>query len=525
MSPTYGVGEDLPVDDALVEDLAADGPATDGTRFSDALGKTVRFVAATGALGSGIHEPSLTIAMEGRPHFVAADAGTTDAGPYYLGAGTAAFSRSAVKDDLRIMLQAGVTGNVPVLVGSAGTAGADVHVDWVLDIVREIIRERSILLDRPLRVGVVRSEPSRSQLLDLWDGGNIAPLNQLGSSAELFGDTEVLGQASKVLTGNGDGGAKRATIERADRIVAMMGVEPLQAALALEVDLVLAGRCSDAALYAAIPVAMGLPEGLAWHAGKIAECGTLACVTHGKGVLTVQIDENGIDIVPIGPDLRCTPQSIAAHSLYENADPYLHKECSGTLDLSESRFTALSDRAVRVTGSRFHTAAEYTMKLEGAELVGYQTLIIGGVRDPYIVAELDDWLDRVKAQTMSSAHRLLAEPTGDLDVSFHCYGRNGVMGALEPVQDRVPWDVGIVAVFTASTQERATALADLARQPLLHTPIAKWKGAITGFACLHSPAPIERGPVYRFCLEHVARPENPMALVSVELLVIGESSR
>ena len=56
------------------------------------------------------------------------------------------------------------------------------------------------------------------------------------------------------------------------RVVAMMGVEPLQEALKNDVDVVLAGRCSDAVIYAAKPVAEGVDPGLAWHLGKIIEC-------------------------------------------------------------------------------------------------------------------------------------------------------------------------------------------------------------------------------------------------------------
>src|ERR1700738_1722805 len=98
----------------------------------------MRYVAAAGALGAGVDRDSLFAALEEDPHFIAADAGTTDAGAFALGAGETAFSRGAVKRDLSVMLEAGLRARVPVLVGSAGTAGADVHVDWVIAIVEEI---------------------------------------------------------------------------------------------------------------------------------------------------------------------------------------------------------------------------------------------------------------------------------------------------------------------------------------------------------------------------------------------------
>src|SRR3981081_2795630 len=99
------------------------------------------YIAATGALGAGVDRDSLFAALDEDPQFIAADAGTTDAGAFALGAGETAFSRGAVKRDLSLMLEAGLHARIPVIVGSAGTAGGDVHVDWVLAIVDEIAGE------------------------------------------------------------------------------------------------------------------------------------------------------------------------------------------------------------------------------------------------------------------------------------------------------------------------------------------------------------------------------------------------
>src|SRR5258707_15364042 len=98
----------------------------------------MRYVAATGAVGAGVDRAALFEALENQPRFLAADAGTTDAGAFALGSGETAFSRAAVKRALSLMLEAGLQAQIPVIVGSAGTAGADVHVNWVMDIVEEI---------------------------------------------------------------------------------------------------------------------------------------------------------------------------------------------------------------------------------------------------------------------------------------------------------------------------------------------------------------------------------------------------
>ena len=420
----------------------------------------IRFLAATGALGAGVHAQSIEQAMqEFRPHFIAADAGSTDAGPFALGAGVAAFSREQVRRDLETTLRAARLGPVPVIIGSVGTAGADIHVDWTMDIVRDIARQHGWTL----RVAVLRSEQSKTYLHQLDAAGRIRPLDP----APPFGP---------------------GTIDAASRIVGMMGVEPIQQALQQDVDLVIAGRCSDPALYAAMPIMLGFPAGLAWHAGKVAECGTLACETMGKGVLTAIVRHNEAIIGVVGDGLRCTPQSIAAHSLYENGDPYLHRECSGTLDLTRSVYEQMPDgKSVRVTGSEFPAAEDYTVKLEGAELAGYQTIMIGGIRDPLIIGQLDGWLGRIKQHVYHSVAELLGVARADYELHFHVYGRDAVMGSSDPQRHAPSHEVGIVVEATALSQEVATKIVKLCRQPLLHAPIPEWKGAITGFACLHNP--------------------------------------
>lgn len=458
----------------------------------------VRFVAATAMLGGGVHASALQQALDLEPHFIAADAGTTDAGPYSLGSGEPAFPRAAVKRDLRVILQARQQRDIPALVGSAGTAGADRQVDLTLDIIQEIAREEGM----SLRVAVIRSEQDSAYLTRLHREGRIRALEPAPEIDET-------------------------TFVKSVHIVGMMGAEPLQAALSQGADFVLAGRCSDPALYAAIPIMRGFPEALAWHAGKVAECGTMACVGR-NGVLTGAVQRDAAILRPVGKEIRCTPQSVAAHSLYEAGDPFIQKECSGTLDISRSRYTAEGETAVRITGSCFTPADAYTVKLEGAELVGYQSLMIGGIRDPYILKQLDHWLGEVRDTILRVVNRTLGVDltAPGYRLLFHVYGRNGVMGDLEPPSTRIPHEVGIVVEATAPEQEIATEIIQLARQPFLHHNIPEWMGGITSFACLHNPGHVNRGPVYRFNLNHIAIPHSESEMFRTDFVNIqGGRSR
>src|SRR6202022_2267862 len=115
-----------------------------------------------------------------------------------------------------------------------------------------------------------------------------------------------------------------------------------------------------------------------------------------KGVLSKPVSYDHITNRPYGDGLRCTPQSVAAHGLYENADPFLHRECSGTLDLTNATYEPIDNVTVRIRGTEFFSEPVYTVKLEGAELAGYQSIIIGGIRDPYVIRQLDSWLGSVR---------------------------------------------------------------------------------------------------------------------------------
>jgi hypothetical protein len=76
------------------------------------------------------------------------------------------------------------------------------------------------------------------------------------------------------------------------------------------------------------------------------------------------------------------------------------------LRTNNARYEAISDRAVRVSGSEFVQDPEYTIKLEGVRHIGYSTILMGGVRDPYILSQIDSWLarldDNIKTRTRNT---------------------------------------------------------------------------------------------------------------------------
>ena len=452
--------------------------------------KEVRVLAASGVCGSGFREESLEEAMGRRPDFIGCDGGSTDPGPYPLGAGVTSFPAVSIKRDMRLMLLAARKAGIPLLMGSAGTAGGAPHVAAVRRIVEEIAREEGLKFP----MAIIHAEQDKDYLKHRLREGRIKPLKPAPDFDE-------------------------GTIDRAERIVGMMGEDPYLRALDKGAEVVIAGRSSDCAIYAGIPVRKGIPAGIAWHAAKILECGT-ASVEQRKSpdCLMATCREDHFDVEPLDPSLRCTPQSIASHSLYENADPYLHVESNGTIDLTESQYAALDNRRVRVSGSGFRPAKTYTVKLEGAEKVGYQSVIVGGIRDPFIIRQIVDWVERLHGRVHARVAEIYGGRLGRDKYVFNVriYGKNGVMGALEPVKRIAGHELCLLLEVTAPTQEIASAIASVTRHQALHLPIPEWSGLITGMACPYNPAYLERGAVYRFCVNHVVEPDDPYEMFPTE---------
>src|SRR5262245_56055356 len=62
-------------------------------------------------------------------------------GPYYLGSGELATAPAATRRDLRKVLLGALKLKIPLIIGSAGSAGAKPHLEQTLAIIREIARE------------------------------------------------------------------------------------------------------------------------------------------------------------------------------------------------------------------------------------------------------------------------------------------------------------------------------------------------------------------------------------------------
>jgi len=445
----------------------------------------IRVLSATGMLGSGFREETLKRAMALRPDFIGADSGSTDPGPYYLGSGDAQFSDSTYKRDLRLMLRAARAAKIPVLVGSACTAGIDAQLARLVGIARDIAREDKL----QFKLATIASEQDKGYLKRKLKEGRITPL----ANAPRF-DEDV--------------------IERSAHIVGLCGIEPYIEALEHGAEVIIAGRSSDTSIFAALPVMRGCNPATAWHMAKIMECGA-ACVVQRKypDCMVATLADDHFVVEPPNPEYRCDPVSVASHNLYENSTPYELIEPSGVLSTVDARYEALSDRAVRVSGSTFRKSERYTIKLEGAELAGYQSIIVGAVRDPVILRQFDSWLAGLETAVKDRIRAVF----GDVEYKFHTrvFGKNAAMGPLEP-ETAIGHELGLLFQVTAQTQELATALMKSVGHMAVHYPVPEWSGLITSIAYPYSPAEIARGASYRFNMNHVVEPASPLEMFRID---------
>ncbi|WP_405798208.1 acyclic terpene utilization AtuA family protein [Streptomyces sp. NBC_01506] len=442
-----------------------------------------RILAPTGALGAGFDAEAFWRGVAARPDVIACDAGSTDSGPAALGSGIPKLSAQAVTRDLRLMLRARDELGVPLIIGSCGTSGRDVGVDRVAGLVRAVAAEENLRLT----LGLIYADQPADRLRALYDEGRVRALpNAPAIDRDLFA---------------------------AGHTVAMMGVEPIQEALSAGCQVILAGRASDTALFAALPHLRGADPGLTWHMAKTVECGAACAIPPSANGLLVHLREDHFDVTTLATGSRLTPRSVAAHTLYENADPFHILEPSGTLDTTDATYTAVDERTVRVAGARYLPAEGYTNKLEGAQLVGYQTVIIGGVRDKVVIERLPDLLPLAKKYFEAKILDVFdgtVDPAA-VDIDYRLYGAGAVLAGGEPAPLH-PQEVGVLITVTAPDQSTAHAVATFVAHASSHLPIPEYDGLVSTLAYPYSPPELDRGPLYRFTLNHVVTGVSPTEL-------------
>lgn len=451
-----------------------------------------RVLVPSGVLGLGFDREALAQGIAARPDIIAIDGGSTDSGPYSLGAGVSKYSRAATKSEWRQLMLARAEAGVPLVIGTAGTCGTDATVDWMATITRELAEE----LGQNLKLALLYSSQPQGRVAAMLRDGKITALMP---APEISADS-ILGLTN---------------------IVALAGAEQVQAAINTGAEIVICGRATDTATIAALPLMRGDHAGGAWHGAKIAECGALCSTNPTSGVILVDFDDTGFTVEPLAANASCTPHSVSAHMLYENADPFVLHEPGGSLDVRGATYRALDDRRVRVEGSRW-VPGPYTVKLEGARVAGYQTMILAVLRTSHYVIHARDWMEKLSAFLQGEISTRMGLEPGAYHLDFRLIGMDATLGPLEN-RTGTPSEVGVLGIITADTQETAGEIGRLINPFVLHYPLTEHEELPT-FSFPYSPATTDRGPLYEFALNHVLTLDDPMAAFRLDVVEVGHAA-
>ncbi|HLW48161.1 MAG TPA: acyclic terpene utilization AtuA family protein [bacterium] len=455
------------------------------------MNKTLRFLAPNGHLGFAPLKPgSFELGVAARPDFIVSDSGSDDIGPGPLGSDTCTSPKEWQRHDLEHILLASRKLGVPMLIGSAGDTGSNSRVDMYVEMIREIAARHNL---GSFRLGCFYSEVPNALVRKRIAGGEaVAGLN--GRSDLTMED-----------------------LEATDRIVAMAGIHPYNALLDMGADVIIGGRSSDLAICAGPAIRAGFPEALAYYLGKVLECASFCAEPYGaKESVIGEISMDDVKVTAMHPEQRCTIASVAGHAMYERSNPFFEYALGGELDMRGCRYEQYDARTTRITGPVWNPARELRVKLEGAGKVGERYVGIAGIRDPYTIANID--------RVIGWARRAVEEKFGTAGYELHyqVFGRNGVMGDLEPVKTPAH-ELGIVVYGVAPSRAMAEEVCMIGTRQLFYARLPEVKGTAGGVAFPLDEV-LRASAAYRWTVNHTLRVDDPLELFPLHLIDVGRTA-
>jgi hypothetical protein len=441
--------------------------------------RSLKIICPNGHLGFAPLKPeSFALGVAAQPDYIAADSGSDDIGPVPLGSDTSTSPLAWQTYDLEQMLLAARRLGVPMIIGSSGDTGSNSRVDMYVRIIRELaVKHR---LPR-FRLGYFYSEVERERIRRSIRAGS--PIRGLDGRPDL----------------------SEAELDATDRVVAMAGAHPFVDLLRQGVDVIIGGRSSDSVVFAAPALHHGFPEAESYYLGKVLECASFCAEPYGaKETVLGEISQEDVKVTAMHPGQRCTVASVAGHAMYERSNPFHEYVAGGLLDMTDCRYEQVAEKTTRITGMKFHPAEEFRVKLEGSGKVGERFVGIVGIRDPYTIANVE--------QVIAWARQQTRERFGESGYELHytVYGRNGVMGDLEPVKTPAH-ELCIVVQGVAPTREMAEEVAMTGTRQMFYARLPEVKGTAGGVAFPFDEV-LPASAAYRWTLNHTIAVDDPLEL-------------
>lgn len=451
--------------------------------------RSMKIICPNGHLGFAPLKPaSFHIGVDAGPDFIAADSGSDDIGPVPLGNDTCASPKAWQAHDLEEMLLASRRIGVPMIIGSAGDTGTNSRVDMYVEMIREIAEKHSL---PPFRIGWFYSEVDKELIRSkIRSGSTIEGLD-----------------ARPPLT--------EAVLDTTDRVVAMAGVHPFRALLDQGCDVIIGGRSSDSAVFASAALARGFPEAQSYYLGKVLECASFCAEPYGaKETVLGEVTEDWVEVTAMAPEQRCTIASVAGHAMYERSNPFFEYVAGGMLDMTNCVYEQVSEKTTRVTGMEFVSATDFRVKLEGSGKLGERFVGMAGIRDPYTIAHVDEVIEWARTQV-----RERFGPDG-WELHYNVFGRNGIMGDMEPLKDRPAHELMIVVQGVAPTREMAEEVTITGTRQLFYARLPDVKGTAGGVSFILDEV-MPASPAYHWTLNHTMSVSDPLELFPTHTAIIA----
>jgi hypothetical protein len=451
--------------------------------------QSLRILCPNGHLGfAPIKTGSFEIGLAAEPDLICADSGSCDVGPGPLGADVSPSPREWQVHDLEHMLLAARRLGVPMIVGSAGDTGSNSRVDLFVGIIEDLARRHRLT---KFQIGYFYSEVGKSYL-----------------RRKIEADDTIHGLDARPPL-------DLATLDATDRLVAMAGVHPYIELLDRGADVIIGGRSSDCAIFAAPAIRRGFPARLAYFCGKVLECASFCAEPYGaKESVLGEITMEDVKVTALLPEQRCTIASVAGHAMYERPNPFYEYFLGGHIDMSECRYEQIDERTTRITGPKYVAATELRAKLEGAGKIGERYLGMVGVRDPYTIENID--------QVIAWARRQAIERFGATGWELHytVYGRDAILGPLEPRKGSPGHELCVVVQAIAPTRALAEEVCLIGTRQMFYARLPAVKGTAGGVAFLLDEV-LPASPAYRWTVNHTVRVDDPLELFPTFLTEAG----
>jgi hypothetical protein len=456
--------------------------------------QSIRIICPNGHLGfAPTKEESFWIGAETKPDYYCCDSGSDDIGPGPLGSDTCVSPYDWQQHDLELMLIAARRQGVPMIIGSSGDTGTNSRVDMYVGMIRKLARKHHL---PPFKLVTFTSELPKADLRRRMQAGDV--VEGLDGRRPLSFEE----------------------LDKTDRVVAMAGVHPFIRALEAGAQVIIGGRSSDAAIFAAAALYEGFPENHSYYLGKVLECASFCAEPYmAKESVIGTITHQDVTVTAMHPDQRCTVASVAGHAMYERSNAYYEHFAGGVLDMTGCRYEQVDAKSTRVTGQVFKPIeGRVKVKLEGSGKIGERFIGIVGIRDPYTIRNIDRVIGWARSQV---EERFSGKP---YHLHYTIYGKNGVMGDLEPVREIRSHELGVVVEGIAPTREMAEEVALIGSRQIFYARLPEVKGT-AGTAAFIVDGVLPAPAAYRWTLNHVLPVDDPMELFALNEMTITDGDQ